>query len=88
MTLNKLEKIFNKAIENNDDFIGIKIENMQNNTKEVVVIGNESFLEKLKYYKKIYNENCEMKSNNNIHITAVEYANNNWNYFKTMLYDI
>lgn len=75
LTLNNLEECFNKAIEENKKYIGVKIEMQGFPKPEIIINENENFTSKLAYYEKAYNEELTLKTFNGIKIVGFTYGN-------------
>lgn len=74
LTLTDLENVFNRAIELEEHYIGIRIETQGSNKPEIIINPTENFEAKLEYYKKAYNEDLTLKSFNGIKITGFMYG--------------
>lgn len=81
MTLGHIEKTFQKAIENNSNFVAIAIKNGIKHDPRISISCTTNFKSDLSYYMKFYKDNenkdeAELRRNANTKITGVEYGNN------------
>ena len=76
MTIDNLERCFNKAKFMEIKYVGVKIA-MEGFTKpEIIINESENFDSKLAYYKKAYNEDLTLKAFNGIRIIGFTFGDN------------
>lgn len=71
--MQKLENVFIDAWRNGADYIGILIMMPGFEKPELIINHYSNFKSKLAYYKKAYNENLELKANNEIKIIDADW---------------
>lgn len=76
LTMTNLENCFNKAWEEESEYVGIKIE-MDGFLKEEIIINSiENFGSKLNYYRNAYNEDLTLKNaSGKVRIVGFTYGN-------------
>lgn len=74
LTMTDLEEIFNKAIQFNEKYIGVKIKMVNMDEPEIIINPRDNFEEKLEYYKKSYNNDLILKACKDIKITNFIYG--------------
>lgn len=70
-----LKLIFSKAKENDVKYVGVQVWTKGNMIPETIIIRNECFDAKLKYYQNAYNDELILKTCEDISIKAVAMAN-------------
>lgn len=75
LTLNHLEKSFNKAIKDNMAYVGVLIAMKDLNRVELIINPRQNFEKKLRYYKGAYNKDLTLKANNEIRIVGIAFSN-------------
>lgn len=75
MKLEKLEKVFEEARKDGDEFIGVAISAPSSPEPELIINPKENFNSKLGYYMTAYNENCELNSYSLISIIDIASGN-------------
>ena len=76
LTMTELENVFNRAIDCDENYIGVRIETQSSNKPEIIINSRENFEVKLEYYKKAYNDDLTLKSFDGIKITGFMYGDN------------
>ena len=74
LTMTELENVFKRAIELEENYIGVRIETQGSEKPEIIINPTENFEVKLEYYKKAYNNDLTLKSFNGIKITGFMYG--------------
>jgi len=74
LTKTELEDVFTRAIETQEQYIGVRIETQGCSKPEIIINPRENFSEKLAYYKRAYNDDLTLKSFNGIKITGFMYG--------------
>lgn len=74
LTMTELVDVFNRAIELEENYIGVRIETQGSDKPEIIINPTENFEAKLTYYMKAYNDNLTLKSFNGIKITGFMYG--------------
>ncbi|HDR4724626.1 hypothetical protein J0835_11095 [Bacillus cereus group sp. Sample62] len=74
MTLEELEKCYNKAFIEGAEYVAVQIEMDGFHSDEVIIDDKYSIDSKLKYYKKTYNENLEHRWIPGIRIVGFAYG--------------
>jgi len=72
--MTELENVFKRAIELEENYIGVRIETQGSEKPEIIINPTENFEVKLEYYKKAYNNDLTLKSFNGIKITGFMYG--------------
>lgn len=75
LTIKNLENCFNRALENNANYFGIKVQLEEKSYSEVIINERRNFEFKWDYYTKAYNENLTHKHNEKIKIIGFTYGN-------------
>lgn len=75
LTIKNLENCFNRALENNANYLGIKVQLEEKSYSEVIINERRNFEFKWDYYTKAYNENLTHKHNEKIKIIGFTYGN-------------
>ncbi|WP_294376922.1 hypothetical protein [uncultured Clostridium sp.] len=68
MTINDLEKCYDEAVKNEENFVGVKIQMQGYPKPEIIINPSENFSKKLEYYKNSYNEDLTLKAFDGIKI--------------------
>ena len=74
LTMTELEDVFYRAIEQKENYIGVRVETQGCSKPEVIINPYRNFAFKLDYYKKAYNHDLTLKSFNGIKITGFMYG--------------
>lgn len=75
MNLQQLELVLVEAIYKSAKYIAVEIKTNDTTDNEIIINRNNAILEKLLYYKKSYNNDLTLKSNNDIKIVNAVYTN-------------
>ena len=70
-----LEDIFLSAYRCNCNYIGVRIRGIGEGD-EFIINPRCNIIEKLNYYKQVYNHDLTLKSNPNVKIIGISYGNN------------
>ena len=76
LTMAELVDVFNRAISQEENYIGVRIETQGSARPEIIINPTENFETKLEYYQKAYNDDLTLKSFNGIKITGFMYGEN------------
>lgn len=74
MNMLSLQYIFEKAIRDNCDYVGIKVAMQGFEGCEIIINPRENFKAKFDYYKKAYNNDLTLKTFNGIRIINAAYG--------------
>lgn len=76
LKIDNLKIAVNGAIRNNATYFGVKVLNEANGQSEIIINAVRNMINgKLDYYLNAYNENLELKYNNNIKIVGFTFSN-------------
>lgn len=75
MTLENVEICFQKAMQDDWKFVGVKIEMAGFHKPEIIINSRENFEAKLAYYQKAYNKDLTLKTFNGIKIVGFTFGN-------------
>lgn len=75
LTIKNLEYCFNRALNNNANYLGIKVQLEDKSYSEVIINERRNFAFKWGYYTETYNEDLTHKHNEKIKIIGFTYGN-------------
>lgn len=74
LTIKNLIHIFESAIMNDANFVGVKIQMQSFEKPEIIINSAENFKTKLAYYKKAYNDDLTLKTFSGIKIIGFTFG--------------
>ena len=75
LTIKNLENCFNRALENNANYLGIKVQLEERFCSQIIINERNNFDSELDFFKKTYNENLTHKHGEKIKIVGFTYGN-------------
>ena len=73
-TLNELTEIFDQAIKNNANYIGVCVKTEGYDEPEIIINPKKNFKDKLNYYKNAYNNDLVLNTYSGVSIIGCEFG--------------
>jgi len=86
VTMKDLEDCFESAVDEDCDYVAVKIQMQGFEKPEIIINQRENFQTKLAYYKKAYNDDLALKTFSGIKIVGFTFGDD-WNEIECYLVD-